>query len=74
MCCDTLSFTLKGKSALRKLLLNVSLHLGSSFFYAFEQTELVGSALQVVQGVRGLEVGVAIEIVCQEANRWQVGE
>lgn len=74
MCCDTLSFTLKGKSALRKLLLNVSLHLGSSFFYTFEQTELVGSTLQVVQGVRGLEVGVAIEIVCQEANRLHVGE
>lgn len=74
MCCDTLSFTLKGKSALRKFFLDVSLHLGSSFFYAFEQTELVGSALQVVQGVRGLEVGVAIEIICQEADALHIGE
>ena len=64
----------RGQGLLRKLLLNVSLHFGSSFFYAFEQTELVGRALQVVQGVRGLEVGVAIEIVCQEADALHIGE
>ena len=53
---------------------NEGFHARSGFFDALQQADLVAGALEVVCGVRGLVVRVAVQIVGEETHALHVGE
>ena len=61
-----------GESA--ELLANEGFHARSGLFDALQEADLIGGAFEVVRGVRGLVIRVAVQIVGEEAHALHVGE
>ena len=61
-----------GESA--ELFANEGFHARSGLFDALQQADLVAGTLEVVRGVRGLVVRVAVQIVGEETHALHVGE